>query len=342
MTTITKLNLPLEKDNKISLTDNNYLYLDNNYDWSDHKYLTCDKDTLLNRFESFVGDSNIIKDILKHKDVIISGGLLSMMLRKNYNENDYKDSDIDIFIYNSDRKNIYKSIIITIINTFNNKDNIKDIQIEYKNKATILDPVIINITIIFNNTLYKEPLKFQIINFNEYNSILEIFNNFDLSCVQCCLTYNLDENVYEILCTEHYIKSLNNHIAEITNFYTSSIKRIFKYMYRGYKIFTHNYFTKENYDNILKLINLINKYIQSNPKIIPKYYQFISNYSNNDYDNNKYIGSKNRLIPYDIINTRYNKVLIKTYKYNEKYIEQNEKYKLMMKSVLKQLVYKSV
>jgi len=65
--------------------------------------------TFVRRFDKRVGD--FIGEDFDWNNVLIAGGLMSGLLENNFNEELYKDSDLDIFIYGRCRAIVQEKII---------------------------------------------------------------------------------------------------------------------------------------------------------------------------------------------------------------------------------------
>lgn len=189
----------------------------------------CDYITFKKRLNKFT--FNILNNI-EWKDIIVAGGSIGILLDENKNINNFKDSDIDIFIY-GDKVNEKIEYLLFYIEKLNfNKiryiyrDNIIEIFIENNRKIQIIP------------TCFKTPE--------------DIINSFDLSNTQIYYDGN------NVLASYIGFNSLiHKKIISTKTFILW--ERKFKYIKRGYKYISDDviYLKRSSLYNILNNKNVI-------------------------------------------------------------------------------------
>ena len=206
-------------DNQLILNKDNYnlLYekLHENYQIVKSQYETIntihniypefDLSFIKKEFERM--SNNIFNDL---DDCIVTGGMVS----KHFTYNTYFiDTDYDVFLFTKSEERA-----IQIIKTLYNRLSIKMKTHIIKTKNTI--------------TLYNNKYEVQIIT-KFYNSIADIFTNFDLDC--CCVGYNKG-NLYAL---PRFIRSLaySGNIFDPERQSPSYINRLKKYVKRDFSLY---------------------------------------------------------------------------------------------------------
>lgn len=155
-------------------------------------------------------------DDMDWKNVLMAGGFVSALMEKNYDQQLYENSDIDLFVYGD--INTIRKRMKEMCKYFSDKLG-KVFMYGFKNV------VVVNIL----STKYKRPI--QLIALGEKNP-MRVLESFDLTHCQ------VGFNGTDVLHTSDYIKSQKSHITRIT---TTSIQlyRIIKAYKRGYSVISN-------------------------------------------------------------------------------------------------------
>lgn len=189
----------------------------------------CDYKTFKKRWNKFT--YNIFNEI-EWKDIIVAGGSICILLDENKDINNFKNSDIDIFIYGDKINEKIKYLLFYIKKLNFNKiryiyrDNIIEIFIENNRKIQIIP------------TCFKTPE--------------DIINSFDLSVTQIYYDRN---NVF----ASHIGFNSLIHKKFISTKTFILWERKFKYIKRGYKYIGNDniYLKRSSLYNILNNKNII-------------------------------------------------------------------------------------
>ena len=272
----------------VSKISSEIVFTNSNYD-----LIKCDKlaktkhiyklgDSMVVDHDEFVRRFNLVTNNMMLGDfpwdvAVVAGGMISLLLDVNFDEELVKSSDIDIFIIGKDvesKKESFKRVLDwfdksgrTVYSVVGSVCNVYVPKVDNKNKLTELNDLskteLTNSSIVINTPIGADRY-FQLIS-NNADKYQDVITNFDLAHIQVCY------NGVEVYATHNAIKAMMTRTTVLLNSKRTNINRMLKSLYRGWNIqkdaILTNYCPELEYysnnpsdDKVLSNINNMHRY----------------------------------------------------------------------------------
>lgn len=266
----TQLELTTQTVFGLNLDDNSRLCLRNKPRYKSNDKVTVTQLVFFDRMRNKFGD---LFDTFDWSNTIIAGGLISGLIESKYDPTEYRNSDIDLFVYGNSNE-IVREKIQYIYDYFVTKLDKNFYAFVYAPNACMVDIVIPKkYTIQIIGTMFK--------------SSMDVLKSFDLT--HCQIGYDGLNIIY----TKEFIEAVTTRITKIT-------KRSI-HAYRLVKAYNRGYSIKDPEYCYIK--NIFHEYISKPGDKVPsnsdKYYDI------HDLDNIIFQLSRNNIIVYKNLNKNY-------------------------------------
>lgn len=164
-------------------------------------------------------------------NVLIAGGAVNTLVHENFLRD---EQDIDMFVIGPEPVKTITKLVKTIKNRYVDVFMLNPsgtFMFEMTRTISAITITMNNLWLFHKTICGGKVIKLQIV-LNEYSSIDEVLNSFDIDC--CCVGIH-KKNMY---CNERFLYSFHNNILTINNnlFSPSYVYRLYKYYHRGYDI----------------------------------------------------------------------------------------------------------
>jgi len=180
------------------------------------EYSTCSQITFYERFNKILKTVTNDIDNFDFSNIVFAGGLMSAILEKDFEKNNelYQHSDIDIFVFGLNQKNLLKKMQY-LYDTIQERHNYREISFSYPNS------MVVSIVTLTNRTI-------QIIG-SEKKSAKDVIADFDLT--HCQVGYCSEGLIH----TDEFLEAITKRVTTVAKDSINAY-RLVKAHLRGYDV----------------------------------------------------------------------------------------------------------